>query len=381
MKNITKTLPANLLCFSHLRWDFVFQRPQHLLSRFAKYMKVYFIEEPVYDAESPYFSIDKKMKGLRVCTPHLPASLTKQETDALLTGFLDDFLSQKNLEDFAFWYYTAMALSFTDKFTPKLTIYDCMDELSAFKFAPEELKSLEKKLFQKADIVFTGGYSLYEAKKHLHANIHPFPSSIEKEHFLMARSIIKQPEDQEMIKGSKIGFYGVIDERFDIELIRVMASARPDWQFVLIGPIVKIDPESLPKNSNIHYTGQRSYQELPAYLAGWNAALIPFLLNESTRFISPTKTPEYLAAGIPVVSSAIRDVVKPYGVNKMVQIANTPADFISAIETALKQTAKEEWLKKVDKFLEGNSWDNTCMEMQQLIVKTLNSKNNISIAS
>ncbi len=381
MKNINKTLPENLLCFSHLRWDFVFQRPQHLLSRFAKYMKTYFIEEPVFDAEQPYFSVDKKLPGLWVCTPHLPTGLNKIEIDALLTEFLDNFLSQKDLEDFAFWYYTAMALTFTDKFTPKLTIYDCMDELSAFKFAPEELKSLEKKLLRKADIVFTGGHSLYEAKKHLHANIHPFPSSIEKEHFQQARNITAQPADQEKIKGPKIGFYGVIDERFDIELIRTMADEKPQWQFVLIGPVVKIDPATLPQNKNIHYTGQRSYKELPAYLAGWDVALIPFMLNESTRFISPTKTPEYLAAGIPVVSSAIRDVVKPYGVNKLVHIGDHAAAFIKAIETELTAASKDEWLKKVDAFLEGNSWDSTCQQMQQLMVSTLNNKRNISIAS
>src|SRR5690606_38065863 len=202
-----------------------------------------------------------------------------------------------------------------------------------------------------------------------------------KEHFQQARNIEIQAEDQKHIKGPKIGFYGVIDERFNLDLIRVMAEDKPEWQFILISTVVKINQETLPTNKNIYYKGQKTYNELPSYLAGWDVALIPFLLNESTRFISPTKTPEYLAAGIPVVSSAIRDVVKPYGVNQLVHIGNTPADFISAIESELQSIGKEEWLKKVDKFLQGNSWDNTCQDMVQLIVKTLNSKNNISIAS
>jgi UDP-galactopyranose mutase len=381
MKNITKSLPKNLLCFSHLRWDFVFQRPQHLLSRFAKQMKTYFIEEPFFDADEPYFSVENKLPGLWVCTPHLPAGLEEEEINNLLTSFLSNFLSQKDLEDFAFWYYTPMALAFTDKFRPKLTIYDCMDELSAFKFAPKELKILEKKLIERADIIFTGGHSLYEAKKHLHANIHPFPSSIEKEHFKKARTIKTHPADQQQIVGPKIGFYGVIDERFDIELIEAIATEKPDWQIVLIGPVVKIDPATLPKNKNIHYLGQKSYAELPVYLSGWDVALIPFMLNESTRFISPTKTPEYLAAGVPVVSSAIRDVVKPYGVKNFVHIANYNAEFMEAISIELGQKDKSEWLAKVDVFLADNSWDNTCQNMQELMLKTLNSKQNISIAS
>jgi glycosyltransferase involved in cell wall biosynthesis len=378
-----KELPANLICFSHLRWDFVYQRPQHLLTRISEFSAVYFIEEPIFDTEEgeTYLSFTKRLQDLWVGVPHLPAGLPKADIVLELNSLVAKFLAEQDMEDFIFWYYTPMALEYTSKFNPALIVYDCMDELSAFKFAPEELKTLEKKLFSKADIVFTGGHSLYEEKKNQHANIYPFPSSIDKSHFQKARINRTEPEDQRGIVGPKMGFYGVIDERFDINLIGSIATAKPEWQIILIGPVVKIDPATLPRNKNIHYLGPKTYQELPAYLSGWDVALIPFLMNESTRFISPTKTPEYLAAGIPVVSTPIRDVVHPYGTSKLVSIASESEDFIAAIEKELKTTRRKEWLSKVDIFLAENSWDLTCGAMLKLMSKTVKHKNKISIAS
>jgi UDP-galactopyranose mutase len=249
-----------------------------------------------------------------------------------------------------------------------------MDELSAFKFAPPELKLREAEMFQKADLIFTGGYSLYEAKKNMHSNIYPFPSSIEKEHFSLARKIVAQPADQQNIPHPRIGFFGVIDERMNIDLVATVASQRPDWHFVMIGPVVKIDPSSLPRTHNIHYLGGKTYQELPAYLAGWDIAMIPFALNESTRFISPTKTPEYLSAGKRVISTSITDVVNPYGTNKLVTIADTPEEFITGIESVLTQKDKTKWLEDVDNFLADNSWDNTWKKMLHHIIATYNEK-------
>jgi glycosyltransferase involved in cell wall biosynthesis len=374
-----KSFPSNLLCFSHLRWDFVYQRPQHLLSKFAQYLTVYFLEEPMFDAEDTAYLEFSKKENIMVGVPHLPEGLSEQQNNALLTKLLDQFLQARDLDDFAFWYYSPMPLAFSEKHLPKVTVYDCMDELSAFKNAPKELTMLERKLMRKADLVFTGGHSLYEAKKQQHANIHPFPSSIDKVHFGKARKIKQQPADQQGIEGVKLGFYGVIDERFDIDLIKGIADARPDWQIILIGPVVKIDAASLPRNPNIHYMGQKSYQELPGYLSGWDVALIPFAINESTRFISPTKTPEYMSAGIPVVSTPIKDVVSPYGQKKLVHIAHTADDFVKAIEQELNNEKKAEWLLKADTFLANKSWDQTVDDMFHLIKKHLNS--NLSIAS
>jgi UDP-galactopyranose mutase len=269
-----------------------------------------------------------------------------------------------------------MALAIGNSFTPNMIIYDCMDELSLFKNAPQELKDREKELFNRADLVFTGGYNLYYAKKKCHHNIYPFPSSIDKQHFMHGRDSIKDPEDQKNIPHPRFGFYGVIDERFDINLIEQVAKKRPEWQFIILGPVVKIDPESLPKLNNIHYLGGKKYEELPLYLSGWDIAVIPFVLNDSTKFISPTKTPEYLAAGKPVISTSITDVVTPYGANKLVHIADTAKQFIKAAESELKRKEKDKalWLQKVDAFLSQNSWDKTWSRMNQLILSTMESK-------
>ncbi|MCJ8211639.1 glycosyltransferase family 1 protein [Mucilaginibacter sp. RS28] len=381
--NQNEQLPDNLICFSHLRWDFVFQRPQHLLTRLSDTFNIFFIEEPhVEEIEQHYYTFSKREPNIWVMVPHLPPGLDDEQSMQMQKQMFNRFMENKQLSNFIFWYYTPMALKFSEDHDPKVVVYDCMDELSAFKFAPAELPALEKKLMNRADVVFTGGHSLYEAKKHQHPNIYPFPSSIEKKHFLKARTIDTCPADQIDTDKPKMGFYGVIDERFDIDLIGAIADARPDWQLILIGPVVKINPDHLPKNSNIHYLGQKSYQQLPDYMATWDIALIPFQLNESTKFISPTKTPEYLAAGLPVISTPIRDVVHPYGKNNLVHIGETAEEFISAAEQLLNTTAKdkEAWQLKADTFLSSNSWDKTCDNMLSLIKKAADKNSYLRIA-
>jgi glycosyltransferase involved in cell wall biosynthesis len=364
----------DLVCFSHLRWNFVFQRPQHLLTRFSRKLRVFYIEEPAFIDGSDYNQVTQSEDNVWVVVPHLQKNLSEQETTLRRNKLLSDLFQEKEIETYIFWYYSPLFLSISASFKPELIVYDCMDELSAFKFAPEGLKKSEDELFEKADLVFTGGHSLYEAKKHRHASIYPFPSSIDKEHFKQARTLSSDPQDQESIPHPRIGFYGVIDERMDLELIASVASAKPDWHFVLIGPTVKIDPNSLPRMANIHYLGGKSYKELPSYLAGWDISIIPFALNESTRFISPTKTPEYLSAGKPVISSSIQDVIRPYGTKNLVHIADTPEDFIKAAETELSVADRTPWLSEVDTFLELISWDKTWSQMMQLIEEKLANK-------
>lgn len=363
----------DLICLSHLRWNFVYQRPQHLMSRFTKHYRVFFMEEPIYDAPSRYNAVfEDPETGVSVITPHLPNAAKDDPLEK--QALFDLFLSSENIEHIILWYYTPMALEFTNHLKPDLVVYDCMDELSGFKFAPPALRDYEQQLFRKADIVFTGGHHLYEAKKASHHNIYPFPSSIDKKHFEQARHLLTEPADQANIPHPRIGFYGVIDERFDIQLLTALASLHPDWHFVILGPVVKIDPETLPKLNNVHLPGQKHYNELPAYLAGWDVAIMPFLLNESTEFISPTKTPEYLAGGKPVVSTPIKDVIKPYGELKLVEIADTPSEFADAIERVLNRTDKDAWLEQVDKFLATTSWNKTWQGMATLIEETLNKK-------
>jgi len=362
-----------LLCLSHLRWNFVYQRPQHLMSRFARTYQVLFFEEPIAtEAANPWLDVSMPEEGVRVLVPRIPAShIGTREGEADQRKLLNRYLTISGAEP-VLWYYTPMSLSFTDHIESSLIVYDCMDELSAFRGAPPELVDREQRLLKRADLVFTGGVSLYEAKRRHHANAHPFPSSVDVDHFRAARSIAQDPDDQACIPRPRLGFYGVIDERLDIDLVDQVAAARPDWQIVLVGPVVKIDPATLPRRPNIHYPGPKVYDELPHYLGGWDVALMPFAINESTRYISPTKTPEYMAGGRPVVSTPIRDVVRTYGESPIVRIAGDAEGFVQAIEASLRDMQNPAAVAaEADEDLRDMSWDHTWRRMNDLMDETI----------
>ena len=349
----------DLICLSHLRWNFVFQRPQHLMSRYAVSRRVYFVEEPVFEDHLKAATVTLEPHGhLLVVTPHLPASFNETQILAAQRSLLSQLIANERIEHYVLWYYTPQALRFSDHLSPDAVVYDCMDELSAFKNADPALPRLERELMRRADLVFTGGHSLYTAKKHQHHNIHPLPSSVDVNHFASARQCKDEPADQAGIARPRLGFFGVLDERLDIPLLAGVADARPDWQLVMIGPVVKIDPADLPRCANIHYLGPKSYKELPQYIAGWDVALLLFARNDATRFISPTKTPEYLAAGKPVVSTSITDVVAPYGDLGLVRIADSVDDFVAACDSALHEAPGLRRIK-ADAFLNNMSWDAT----------------------
>ncbi|MEP0930106.1 glycosyltransferase family 1 protein [Phormidium sp. FACHB-77] len=362
-----------MICFSHLRWDFVYQRPQHLLNRCAQARRVFIVEEPItIPEENSYLDISKRDCGVWIVVPHIAESLSDEEFTLSLQQLLNALLAEAQIQQPILWYYTPMAVPFTHHLHASAVVYDCMDELSAFKGAHPQLQAWEARLFEMADLVFTGGHSLYEAKQHQHSSVHAFPSSIDAAHFAQARQSLPEPPDQADIPHPRMGFYGVIDERLDLELLDGIAQARPDWHLVMVGPVVKIDEASLPQHPNIHYLGGKSYQELPHYLAGWDVALLLFARNESTRFISPTKTPEYLAGGKPVVSTSIKDVVRPYGDENLVHIADTVPEFVEAIAAALTQNqTSSDWLDRVDARLAQTSWDLTWQAMNDRIEEAI----------
>jgi len=368
--------PTNLICFSHLRWNFVFQRPQHLMSRFAREMKVIFWEEPIEIGrrEIAYLQVRdaEDAPGVRLVVPHLPEGMPDDAREAALSRLLDAHVASLR-GPLITWYYTPMMLPFSRHLDADVVVFDAMDELSKFRFAPPRLLELEQELIDKADVVFTGGSSLYEAKKDRHHNVHCFPSSVDRAHFAKARAELFDPADQEDLPLPRLGFYGVIDERFDTALLDRIAAMRPDWSFVMVGPVVKISDDDLPKRPNIHYLGGKTYAQLPAYLAGWDVALMPFAMNESTQFISPTKTPEYLAGGKPVVSTPVKDVVRHYGQLQGVKIAETAEEFVAACEVALDLARDPEsgWLAEADLMLSASSWDTTQARMAGLIADSL----------
>lgn len=353
-----------LLCFSHLRWNFVFQRPQQLLTRAAGAYCVLYFEEPVFEGDArPRLSITAPFPRVEVATPVLPAGLTNDGIDASLADLLDGLLAARPAATLTTWYYTPMALAFSSHLEQDVCVYDCMDELTGFKNPPPRLAEFENDLFKRADLVFTGGRSLFEAKRDRHQRVYAFASSIDAKHFGQARQAPPQPEDQAGIPQPRVGFFGVIDERMDLDLVERTARLRPDLHFVMLGPVVKIDPASLPQRPNIHWLGGKSYAELPAYLAHWQAGWMPFAMNDATRFISPTKTPEFLAAGVPVVSTPIADVVRPYGALGLAEIARDSAAMAAKLDFVLERP-RDGWIAAVDAHLAGQSWDRTWAAMK-----------------
>jgi UDP-galactopyranose mutase len=367
--------PPDVVCFSHLRWGFVYQRPQHLMSRFGRQRRVIFCEEPMFgESTNPRLELTSAAEGVFVARPKLPSGLEPETVDIAQRLLLHGLLREMDVEDFVLWYYTPLALRFTADLAPAAVVYDCMDELSGFKGASGELPERERQLLGRADVVFTGGRSLYEAKRRLHPNVHAFPSSVDVAHFSKARSLGRddEPADQAALPRPRVGYVGVIDERLDRELVDYVARSRPDWQVVLVGPVVKIDPARLPRRPNIHYLGQKTYDSLPTYLAGFDVALLPFALNDATRYISPTKTSEYLAAGCPVVSTPIQDVVRPYGEMGVVRIASTPDGFVREIASALaRDRADAGRARTVDAVLRGMSWDRTWTAIDALLERAV----------
>ncbi|OYU19628.1 MAG: glycosyl transferase [Rhodobacteraceae bacterium PARR1] len=353
-----------LIVFSHLRWDLVFQRPQHLLTRAARDFDVVYFEEPLTEPDvTPHLRHRLDPSGVRIVTPILPPGT---EPVAMQRRLLDGFLARRPAERRFLWYYTPMALAFSDHLDADATVFDCMDELSAFKDPPPGLLEAEARLFDHVDVVFTGGQSLYDAKLGRHAHVLCFPSSIDAAHFGQARKAQRDPADQAPIGRPRIGFFGVIDERMDLELVARTALDLPKVHFVMLGPVVKIDPASLPHGPNLHWLGAKPYADLPAYLANWDAGWMPFRLDASTRYISPTKTPEFLAAGLPVTSTAVPDVVAGYGGAgglSLVRIAGA-ADMAQALSASLVHPDPA-WRAAVDDCLARGSWDRTWSAMRR----------------
>lgn len=365
--------PIPLLCFCHLRWSFVWQRPQHLLTRIGKIHPVYLIEEPQLGqhGEEPNL-LESRDTGVTILTPVLPASAhsgggfdakNNREIRTLLSRYFRDELENT---DVIAWYYTPMAYgALPHDLNPTVTVFDAMDELSKFRGAPKALRDQERTLMQTADLVFAGGPSLHEARTFLHPRAFCFPSGVEADHFRPSET--ECPADIAGLPGPIVGFYGVLDERIDFDLVGGIADKRPGWTILMIGPQAKISESDLARRPNIHYLGMRSYDDLPRYLAHFDAAILPFALNEATRFISPTKTLEYLAGGKPVVSTAIKDVVDLYG--EVIEVASTPEAFVEGIERLWNEPVRERTSRAVEiqRILAQHDWDNIAVNMLKLI--------------
>ncbi len=345
----------DMIVFCHLRWDFVYQRPQHLISRLAKNHKILVVEEPVQtklNGKGP-FEIKEINSNLHVCQP--PVNDIED-----IGAYLQKRLHSKSFE--IGWFYSPAFVSVLEHLDFDTVVYDCMDELSLFRGAPKKLIEQENQLLQATDAVFTGGKSLYESKSQKHHNVFCFSSSVDMDHF--SKTDVEKPKDMRHIPTPIVGYYGVIDERIDLDLLQKTAKMTPDVSFVMVGPLCKISDADLPKEKNIYYLGMKSYEELPAYLNYFDIAMMPFALNDATKYISPTKTLEYMSASKPIISTKIKDVVRDY--SDCIMLVDTAEDFHNAL-----QNPNTRFQKRYNEILEKTSWDTTAEKMSTIIEKIL----------
>ncbi len=369
----TQKNTPDIVVFSHLRWEFVWQRPQHIIQRLSKNRNILIVEEPI-----PFHKRDEgKAKITQVDTniTVLQPQARWENFSDVVTPFVQQYVKEKGSSQPILWFYSPMFVEVSETIPHQLIVFDCMDELSAFNGAPQSLIDKEAQLLEMADVVFTGGKSLFDSKKQKAKKVFCFPSSVDQQHFEKALKVFTPvPGDLKQVPHPIIGFYGVIDERMDLALLEKVASTLPLLSFVLVGPIVKIDPETLPKQSNIYYLGQRSYEELPQYLKAFDVAMMPFALNKSTQFISPTKTLEFMAAMKPIVSTPIYDVVRDY--QQEVAIADDEKKFAQAIQNYIHESPREriQREKLQQQVIKRTSWDKTVHQMEKILLDQLGTK-------
>jgi protoporphyrinogen oxidase/glycosyltransferase involved in cell wall biosynthesis len=362
---MSPTAPT-LVCHCHLRWDWVYQRPQHLLSRLATHWPVIVEEEPVFDDRPPGLDVLQVADGVTVLRPHRRA-----DRDHDLGGLVEEYGAQaRGSRPLIRWFYSAMFAPYGTRLGPdQVVVYDCMDELANFAGAPAGLVEAEVRLLERADVVFTGGRSLYESKRDRNGNVHCFPSAVESGHFARALDpALSLPADMAGLPRPILGYYGVVDERLDYDLIARLADAPGVGSVVLVGPTIKVAPATLPRRPNLHYLGQRAYADLPSYLKGFDVCLMPWALNDATRTISPTKTLEYMAGGKPIVSTAVRDVARDHG--DLVFVAEDHDQFL-----ALALSARDRFDDRRDaaqrRRAEEHGWDAVAEAMRKLIEERL----------
>ena len=359
-----------LVVHCHLRWDFVWQRPQQLFSRLSEHHRILFIEDPLPDEGQARLDISEPCRGVVRVVPRLRAD-SAGDVDAqcaVVAGLVEAAMSSHPLmagrfDDPVQWFYSPMtAPAMLGRFGARGVVYDCMDELANFRFAPADIAERERFLLARADVVFTGGYQLYQEKSRHHDTVHFHGCGVDAAHFGRARlASTVVPGAVADLPGPVLGYVGVIDERLDYALIEALARRFPEASVVMAGPVVKVDPASLPRLPNIHWLGQQAYEHLPALVKGFDVCLMPFALNEATRYINPTKTLEYMATGKPVVSTAVADVVRNF--TPVVDVAHSIDAFLDAVARAA-ETPDPALLREGIARASAASWETTVASMR-----------------
>jgi glycosyltransferase involved in cell wall biosynthesis len=341
---VSPSSSVSILVHCHLRWDFVWQRPQQILSRLAAHHAILVLEEPVADDGPARLEVSEPAKNIVRVVPHLPGaeSMPVESRCETVLALLTDALRvepalQGRFKSVVQWFYSPLtAPFFLDRLPSVGIVYDCMDELANFRFAASDIAKREQLLLSRADVVFTGGYSLYESKSKQNPNTHFFGCGVDVSHFGKARlETTRVPPEVAQLPRPILGYFGVIDERLDYSLVAHLADTFSEASVVMVGPVAKVDPATLPKRANIHWLGQRAYGDLPALVKAFDVCLMPFALNEATQYINPTKTLEYMAAAKPIVSTAVPDVIRNF--TPVVQVAHSEHEFAEAVAKALEE--------------------------------------------
>jgi len=369
------SVPSPLIVQSHLRWDFVWQRPQQVLSRLAATRDVLFVEEPMFSDDSavPLLHLTQPMPRIHRAVPRLPSVLRSQSTasERLVKHLVQEILGPAGRLHSEFqnpiqWFYTPLpAPTMLGAFNEIGVVYDCMDELSQFAFAPGELVERERQLLAVADVVFTGGRRLFEAKSRLHDNVHYFGCGVDSEHF--AQALSPQTPVAPALRDAPrpvLGYVGVVDERLDYDLIAYLADRMPQATIAMVGPVVKVDMAALPRRDNVVWLGQQDYADLPSFLKGFDVALMPFALNRATEYINPTKTLEYMAAGRAIVSTAVPDVVHNF--TPIVSIGGSHRSFLDAVQLAVAEPDLQ-LVEMGRRRARAASWESVATEMSRLM--------------
>ncbi|MCU1497192.1 MAG: glycosyltransferase family 1 protein [Acidimicrobiales bacterium] len=350
----------DLVVISHLRWDWVWQRPQHLISRLAEGRRTWFVEEPrEADVDRPVLVTQDVGPVARVWLAVPQGSAPAGYEPRWVSSYLEQLPAVVGDTGGIVWLYTALGVEIAAALDPEVAVYDVMDDLSAFKGASPSLALQHLQALRWADLVFTGGRSLQRSVlQHRAEDTYLFASGVEPAHWEKARSGRRR-------RGRPVaGYVGVIDERLDLDLVGRLAQELPEWDLHMVGPVTKIDPADLPWAANLHWLGQRSYDELPEVLRSFDVALMPFALNESTRSISPTKTLEYLAAGLPVVSTRVPDVVDEF--ESIVDLRDDAPGFAAGCREVLDHDLRDRD-RKLEPLLAKRDWDRIATRMLALI--------------
>ena len=379
----------SIIVHSHLKWDWVWQRPQQFLSRLSKRHRVLFIEGPEtiegLSASKVTLREVDDYPNVVVLQTQMPAAKfhdgewIDDERRRLVQSVLAGPLG-RSFDSNVQWFYDPMAVTaFAGQMNERAIVYDCMDQLSQFRYAPPELVKRERELLAVADVVFAGGPKIWEEKRKHNSNSFCYGCGVDLAHFALAReSNCPMPADVCDLPRPIFGYIGVVDERLDYDLIGRVAEANPEGSVVMVGPWTKVDPATFPQARNIHWLGNRDYSLLPAYAKAFTVCLMPFALNEATEFINPTKALEYMATGRPIVSTAVPDVVRQF--SNVVSVASSPPEFVAACGRVARKPNRAAISRGLD-LARNNSWESIVRKLEAHVEEAIGRDLSVAVSA